>query len=413
MEQPIKKLIFIYYALYGGCKAMVIIPSEKASNVTYAIRNIVAEAKKIEKQGKQILYCNIGDPCKFDFKTPKHIIDAVTDAMIRGENGYAPSQGIEEARIAISEHMASYNKVNVKSDKVFITSGGSEAIELALTALLNPGENVLTPAPGYPLYNAVITKIGGVLNPYYLDDDWNLDIADIKQKINEKTKAIILINPNNPTGKMYSAELLKEVITLAKNHNLVIFSDEIYDKLLFEKEHISIASLCEDVPILTINGMSKSYMVPGWRVGWIAVSNIEENCPYFLTMKRLLDARLCSPAPQQFAIKPALTGPQDHLKEACQKLRERRDFVCERLNNIKGISCVKPDAAFYAMAKLESDRFKTDEEFVLQLLKETGVLFVHGSGFEVKPGSKSFRIVYLPTMETLKDAMDKLESFMN
>ena len=392
---------------------MIINPSKTASSVTYAIRNIVAEAKKIEAQGMKILYCNIGDPCKFDFQTPKHIISAVTDAMLRGENGYAPSPGIEEARVAVSNHMADYNKVNVKSDKIFITSGGSEAIELALTALLNPGENVLTPAPGYPLYNAVIKKIGAVLNPYYLDEEWNPDPKDIEQRINEKTKAIIIINPNNPTGKMYSPETLKEIISIAEKHNLVIFSDEIYDKLLFDKKHTSIASLTNNVPVLTINGMSKSYLVPGWRVGWMAVSNIEDDSPYFITLKRLLDARLCSPGPQQFAIKAALEGPQDHLIEVGKKLRERRDLVYNRINKIKGTSCVQPDAAFYAMAQLHSDKFSTDEEFVLKLLRETGVLFVHGSGFEVKPGTKSFRIVYLPQTEILNEALDKLEEFMN
>ncbi len=391
---------------------MTVSPSLNSSNVTYAIRNIVAEAKKIEAGGKKILYCNIGDPCKFDFETPVHIIEAVVEAMKRGDNGYAPSPGIEQARQAVAKHMAGYNKVNVSPEKVFLTSGGSEAIELALTALLNPGENVLTPAPGYPLYNAVLTKIGARLNPYYLDDGWNPDPQEIKSKINDKTKAIILINPNNPTGKMYDLELLNEIISIARQHNLVIFSDEIYDKLLFEKKHISIASLCGDVPVITLNGMSKSYLVPGWRVGWMAISNLDDNDPYFLTIKRLLDARLCSPGPQQYAIKAALEGPQDHLIEVNQKLRERRDLVYGRLNKIDGISCVKPDAAFYAMAQLHSDKFKTDEEFVLQLLRETGVLFVHGSGFETKPGTKSFRVVFLPNTEILNEALDKLEEFM-
>lgn len=391
---------------------MLINPSKTASSVTYAIRNIVAEAKKIEAQGMKILYCNIGDPCKFDFQTPKHIISAVADAMASGENGYAPSTGVEEARSAISDHMMDYNKVNVKSDKIFITSGGSEAIEIALTALVNPGENVLTPAPGYPLYNAVIKKIGAVLNPYYLDDEWNPDPSDIEQKINEKTKAIIIINPNNPTGKMYSTETLQKIIEIAGKHNLVIFSDEIYDKLIFDKKHISIASLTSNIPVLTINGLSKSYLVPGWRVGWMAVSNIEEDSPYLTTIKRLLDARLCCPGPQQFAIKAALEGPQEHLIEVCQKLRDRRDLVHERINKIKGLSCIQPDAAFYAMAQLHSDKFQTDEEFVLKLLRETGVLFVHGSGFEVRPGTKSFRIVYLPQPEILTESLDKLDEFM-
>ncbi len=334
--------------------------------------------------------------------------------MLLNENGYAPSQGIEEARHAISAHVKSYNHFDVSADRIFITAGASEAIELALTALLNHGENVLTPAPGYPLYNAVIHKIGAVLNPYYLDDqqDWFPDLDDIKKKINSKTKGIVIINPNNPTGAVYDRELLLGLIEIARTHGLVIFSDEIYDKLLFEKKHISIASLCDDVPVLTFNGLSKSFLAPGWRTGWMMINNLGPDQDYFGTIKKLLDARLCAAGPPQFAIKAALEGPQDHIRDTIDRLRERRDLVHTRLNTMSGVSCVKPEAAFYAMPRLDSDRFATDEEFVLEFLKESGVLFVHGSGFETKPGTKYFRIVYLPQMPLLKEAFDKLEAFL-
>ncbi len=391
---------------------MEIIPSQNAGKVTYAIRNIIAEAKKVEASGKKILYCNIGDPCIFDFQTPRHIIDAVTEAMNRNKNGYAPSPGIEEGREAVAKHLASYNNIKIKPESVFLTAGGSEAIELALTALVSAEENVLTPAPGYPLYNAVITKIGAVLNPYYLNDEWDLDPSEIESRINEKTKAIIIINPNNPTGKMYDEETLRKVIDIALKHKLVIFSDEIYDKLLFEKKHVSIAALTQEVPVITLNGMSKAYLVPGWRVGWMALSNIETDSPYYTTVRRLLDARLCSPGPQQYAIKAALEGPQDHLTEVLGKLKKRRDIVYDRLNRIPGIKCTKPDAAFYAMPEIEDERFSSDEEFVLKLLRETGVLFVNGSGFQTKPGRKFFRVVFLPQEEVLNEAFDKLETFL-
>lgn len=393
---------------------MNILPSKRAMGVTYAIRNIVHAAKELEKKGKKIIYCNIGDPCKFDFSTPTHMIDAVYNAMKKGENGYAPSGGVDEAISAISKHIREYNKIESDNETIFITSGASEAIEIALTALLNTGENVLTPAPGYPLYNAVINKIGAELNPYYLNDqnNWFPDLDDIEKKINKSTKGIVIINPNNPTGSVYEKEILLGLIEIARKHKLVLFSDEIYDKLLFEKKHISLASLCDDVPILTFNGLSKSYLVPGWRTGWMIVSNLPKSSDYFSCIKKLLDARLCSVGPQQFAIKAALEGPQDHIVTTLKKLKERRDLVFNRLNSIPGISCVKPEAAFYAMPKLESDAYETDEEFIMDFLKETGVLFVHGSGFETKPNTKYFRIVFLPQTELLVNALDALENFM-
>lgn len=393
---------------------MSVIPSERAQRVTYAIRNIVHIAKELEKEGKKIIYCNIGDPCKFDFSTPSHMIEAVYNAMKRGENGYAPSSGYDEAREAILQHVRQYNHINVGIDQIFMTTGASEAIEIALTAILNPGENVLTPAPGYPLYNAVINKIGGELNPYYLDEEqnWFPDLTDLEKKINKKTKGIVIINPNNPTGAVYDRDILLRLIEIASKYHLVLFADEIYDKLLFEKKHLSIASLCDDVPVITFNGISKSYLAPGWRTGWMIISNIAQGNEYYMCIQKLLDARLCSASPQQFAVSAALKGPQDHIKETLNKLRERRDLIHERLNNIPGISCVKPEAAFYAMPRLDSKKFATDEEFVLELVRDTGVLFVHGSGFETKPGKKYFRVVFLPQTELLAEALEKLEDFL-
>ncbi|MGV8123668.1 MAG: aminotransferase class I/II-fold pyridoxal phosphate-dependent enzyme [Candidatus Xenobiia bacterium LiM19] len=393
---------------------MKIHSSERAGQVTYAIRNIVHTAREVERTGKKIFYCNIGDPNKFGFATPPHMIEAVHQAMLRNENGYTPSSGVEEARLAVAEHVKSNNGIHTSADRVFMTAGASEAIELALTALLNPGENVLTPAPGYPLYTAVIKKIGAVLNPYYLDESqgWFPDISDMEKRINDKTKGIVFINPNNPTGAVYDRAILEEILKLARKHSLVVFADEIYDKLLFDKKHVSIASLCDDVPILTFNGLSKSYLAPGWRTGWMIINNLAIDDEYFASIRKLMDARLCSAGPQQFAVKAALEGPQDHIKATLDTLRVRRDLIHERLNRIPGMSCVKPEAAFYAMPRLDSDAWESDEKFVIELVKETGVLFVHGSGFDTKPGTKYFRVVYLPQTELLREAFDRLEDFM-
>ncbi|MDQ7822877.1 MAG: aminotransferase class I/II-fold pyridoxal phosphate-dependent enzyme [Candidatus Eremiobacteraeota bacterium] len=393
---------------------MHITPSQRASKVTYAIRNIVHEAKKVEALGKKVIYCNIGDPNKFDFRTPPAMIEAVHQAMLKGENGYAPSSGIQEAREAVARHAREHNGIDTNPEMVFITAGASEAIEIALTALLDVGDDVLTPAPGYPLYHAVVTKIGARLNPYYLDEarGWLPDLEDIKAKITPRTKGIVIINPNNPTGAVYDRETLLSIIEIARSRRLIIFADEIYDKLIFDKSHISLASLCDDVPVITLNGLSKSYLAPGWRTGWMIIKNLKATDEYFLTIRKLLDARLCSVGPQQFAIKAALEGSQDHIRETLAKLRERRDLIHSRLNSIGGISCVKPESAFYAMPRLDSERFATDEDFVLELVRETGVLFVHGSGFEIKPGKKYFRVVYLPQTALLKEALDLLEHFM-
>lgn len=390
---------------------MEITPSKKASEITYAIRNIIAEAKKLENQGKKILYCNIGDPCKYDFKTPEHIIEAAISALRTKENGYAPSYGCQEAREAISAFLNKKNGLKTVPDDIFVTTGASEGIELALAALLNPGENALIPVPGYPLYQAALTKLGAQAKTYGFDSSWFPSLNSIGNAIDEKTRAIILINPNNPTGAVYDKQILEDILALAKRRNLVVFSDEIYDKLIFRKKHYSTASLSGEVPVITLNGMSKAYLVPGWRIGWLALSNFESP-KYASALKKLFDARLCSPSPFQYAISAALNGPQDHIQETNAKLEKRRDLVYDKLINTGLISCVKPEAAFYMTPKLINSKFKNDEEFILTLLKETGVLFVHGSGFMTDPTDLFFRIVYLPPENILEEAMDKFTAFI-
>jgi alanine-synthesizing transaminase len=390
-----------------------ILPAERTRNITYAVRDIVVLAKQVAATGKKMLYLNIGDPNLFDFRTPQHIIDAARDAMERNMNGYSPSSGIDEAVASIRKEANRKGITNIQD--IFVTSGASEGIEICLSALVNEGENILTPSPGYPLYDAVLAKLRVENRPYYLDEanGWQPDLEDIASKIDEKTRAIVIINPNNPTGSLCEKETLIGLIELARKHNLVIFADEIYDKLIIdeEHEHISIASLDSEVPFITFNGLSKSYLGPGWRIGWGIVSGDKEILKDYLEgINKILRARLCANHPEQYAIKPALEGDQSHLLEVRKKLHSRRDITMTMLNDIPGISCVEPRGAFYAFPRLEIP--DPDLTFVQNLLSETGVVVVHGSGFGQRPGTKHFRIVFLPQEPVLKEAYSQIAAFM-
>jgi len=389
--------------------ASKITPSKRTENVTYAVRDIVVLAKKTAATGKEMMWLNIGDPLNYDFETPKHMIDAVDKAMREGHNGYSDSSGIDPALDAIRRRAESQGIKNIQD--VLVTNGGSEAIEICLTSILNPGDNILTPLPGYPLYEAIINKLEGEEIGYTLDEEneWQPNVSDIEAKINDRTKGIVLINPNNPTGSVCSRETLMQIVELARKHGLVIYSDEIYDRLLFDDaEHISIASLADDVCFVTFNGISKNYLAPGWRIGWAILSGPKEVCQdYVDAVNKFTRARLCSNHPMQYAIAPALDGPQDHIKEAIEKLERRRDICVERLNAIDGISCVAPKGAFYAFPKLEID--VDDKKWVEGLIEETGVVTVHGSGFGV-PGH--FRIVLLPDEDTLEKACNAIADYM-
>ncbi len=386
-----------------------IIPSHRTENVTYAVRDIVVLAKKTAALGKEMMWLNIGDPLKYDFKTPMHMIEAVSKAMNEGFNGYSDSSGIDEALDAIKRRAESQGIKNIQD--VVITNGGSEAIEICLTSILNPGDNILTPSPGYPLYEAIINKLEGKEIKYKLDEenDWQPNVADMESKINDRTKGIVLINPNNPTGSVCSRETLMQIIEVARKHNLVIYSDEIYDRLLFDgAEHISIASLADDICFVTFNGISKNYMAPGWRIGWAIVSGPNEICEdYTNAINKFTRARLCSNHPMQFAIKPALEGPQDHIKEAIDKLEKRRNISMDILNGIDGISCVSPKGAFYAFPKIE--RNVDDKKWVEGLIEQTGVVTVHGSGFGCP---RHFRIVLLPNENVLEKACNHIGDYM-
>ena len=388
-----------------------ITPAKRTKNITYAVRDIVVLANEVAKSGKEMLYLNIGDPNIYDFEPPKHLVEATYKAMLENKNGYAPSSGIKEAVDAIEGEAERKGITNVHD--IFVTTGASEAIDICLTALVNEGENVLTPTPGYPLYTAIESKLEMITNPYYLNEDngWLPDIDDIKSKINDKTKAIILINPNNPTGSLYTQESLLQIIDLALENDLVIFADEIYDKLLFDgKEHVSIASLNKDVSCITFGGLSKNYMVPGFRIGWGIVSGRKEVlADYIEAMNKILRARLSANHPEQYGIKPSLEGEQSNLLEAKEKLTLRRDMTVEMLNSIPGISCVKPEGAFYAFPQLHMNQ--PDNHFVAELIKETGVVVVPGSGFGQVPGTQHLRVVFLPNEQILEKAYNAIGDF--
>ena len=387
-----------------------IVPATKTINVKYAIRDIISLANQVASTGKKMYYLNIGDPNIYDHTTPHSVIDATCNAIKMNKNGYAPSTGIKSALDAIAKDANKKGIDNILD--IFVTTGASEAIEICLASLLNRGENFLMPTPGYPLYTAVQSKLELEPNPYYLSEEngWQPDIEDIRSKINDKTRAIVLINPNNPTGSVCKKETLLKIIDLALEFNLVIFADEIYDKIMFDgKKLTSIAALNKDVSSITFSGLSKNYLAPGFRIGWGIVSGRQEILgDYIEAINRLLRARVSANHPEQYAIVTALEGDQSHLAEMITKLERRRDIMCNILDKIDGISLVKPEGAFYAFPSI---KVNDDNHFVTQLIKETGVVVVPGSGFGQKPGTNHFRIVTLPQEEILEEAFKLIGEF--
>ena len=386
--------------------------AQRLENVRYAIRDLACVADEVAKKGHKILPLNIGDPINFDFHTPAHLIEAIYKAMKDGKNGYAPSPGIKEALEAIRGEAERKGITSVQD--VFVTSGVSETVDICLSALLNPGDNLLTPSPDYPLYSAVLAKSGLELNAYALneDDGWQPDLIDVHKKIGPRARGIVLINPNNPTGAVCSRRMLEAIAELARRNNLIIFADEIYDKLILDDDqHISLAAVAPDVPVVTFGGLSKNYLAPGWRIGWGIVSGDATAVkPYIDGIHRLLRSRLCANHPEQYAIKVALEGPQDHLKEVLGKLRSRRDLTMKWCSSTPRVSCVSPKGAFYAFPRLDIP--ENDDVFVKELLVQKHVLVVHGSGFGQKAGTKHFRIVFLPDEQTLTTAYAGIADFM-
>jgi len=389
-----------------------ITPAARLENVRYAIRDLACVADEAAKQGHKILPLNIGDPLNFDFQTPAHMIEAVHKAMRDGKNGYSPSSGIKEALEAIRGEAGRKGITTIQD--VFVTSGVSETVDICLAALLNPGDNLLTPCPDYPLYSAVLAKLGIGLNTYYLneDDGWQPDLGDIERKITSRTRGIVLINPNNPTGAVCTSAMLEQIAELARRYNLVIFSDEIYDKLIIDEDpHIAVAAVAPDVPVVTFGGLSKNYLAPGWRVGWgIASGEASVIGAYLEGVNKLLRARICANHPEQYAIKAALEGPQGHLVEVRRKLRSRRDLTVQWCRETARVSCVAPRGAFYAYPSIDIP--EPDEVFVTELIRQKHVMVVHGSGFGQRIGTQHFRIVFLPDEKTLAAAYSAIGEFL-
>jgi len=389
-----------------------ILAASRLEHVRYAIRDLAVLADDLARQGKQILPLNIGDPVLFDFCTPPHLIEAAAQAMRDGHNGYAPSPGVGVAIEAIRAKAEQEGLQNIQS--IFITEGVSEAVDICLTALLDPGDNVLTPSPEYPLYSAILAKLGIQKNSYRLDEanNWEPDIEHMASRVTKSTRGLVLINPNNPTGVVYSQSTLEAIVEIARRHNLVIFTDEIYDKLVLDSgPHIPIAALAPDLPVVTLNGLSKACLVPGWRVGWGIVSGDAAAVrPYVEGIHKLLRARLCANHPLQYAIPAALHGPDAFRHEALRKLRARRDLVMEWAKATPRVHCVTPRGAFYAFPRLDIE--EDDETFVKGLLKEKYVLVVHGSGFDQPPPCRHIRIVFLPREDILQDALNRIAAYL-
>ena len=386
--------------------------ARRVSGFTYAIRNIVVEARKVEAAGRKVRYLNIGDPITFGFTTPPHMIEAVTRALRDGDNGYQPSVGILPAREAVAGELTRRG-MPVSADRVLITAGTSEGIELALTALAETGDEVLVPSPTYPLYTAVLAKIGARAVYYRTDpgNGWLPDLDDVRRLVTSATRALVVIDPNNPTGATYPTEVRKTLIEIADRHNIALLADEVYGDLAYDGPVPPMASLYPDAPIISFSSLSKAYLAPGWRTGWMAVGRTERLDDVLAGIKKLADGRLCSNGPMEHGIVAALTGDRSHEPAFRAALRERADVTVSRLNAIEGITTVAPTAAFYAMPRVSLPPGVTDEQYVLALLRETGVLCVYGSGFGTRPEDGFFRVVFLASPQELAEIYDLVAGF--
>ena len=393
--------------------------SHKLDNVCYDIRGkIHQEALRMEEEGQRILKLNIGNTATFGFEAPEEVVRDVIRSLPNSQ-GYCESNGIFPARKAIAQYYQQKGMKNVDADDIFIGNGASELITMTMNALLNNGDEVLVPAPDYPLWTAAINLAGGKAVHYMCDEqaNWYPDIEDMKKKVTSRTVGIVLINPNNPTGAVYPTPLLQEIVEFARQNNLVIFADEIYDKILYDDvAHRSICTLADDVTVVTFNGLSKVYRACGFRMGWILITGPEKRNKGFVDgIKLMMAMRLCANVPLQHAIQTALGGYQSVGEYIVPggRIYEQREYVYKALNDIPGISAVKPKAAFYIFPKIDTARFNitNDEQFALDLLREKKILIIHGGGFNWdKPDH--FRVVYLPRTEILKDATGKLADFL-
>jgi alanine-synthesizing transaminase len=384
----------------------------RVDRFSYAIRNIVAAARAVESRGVRVRYLNIGDPVAFGFDTPPHLVEAAVRAMHDGHNGYLPSPGIAAARDAVAADYAARG-VAVSPDRVLITTGTSEGIDLALNALVDEGDDVLVPLPTYPLYTAVLATINARPRYYRTDPDrdWLPDLDHLATLITPRTRVLVVIDPNNPTGAVYPAPTRRALIEFADRHGLTILADEVYGELGFDGPVPLLATLDPDAPIISFSSLSKAYLAPGWRTGWMVVSSTSRLDNVLAAVKKLADGRLCSPGPMQHAVVAALTGDRSHQARFRRSLAERARLTAQSLNAIPGMRCVLPRAAFYALPAVSLPPGRTDEDYVLALLRATGILCVYGSGFGMRPEQGTFRIVFLADPGELASIYSEIGAF--
>lgn len=395
--------------------------SEKLHGVCYDVRGpVLDEANAMKRQGMEVLQLNIGNPAPFGFTAPDIVLHSIQEALKDPmSQGYSDSKGIQAARDAILRYHREKELPHITEEQIYLGNGVSELISLSMQGLLNNGDEILIPSPDYPLWTAAAKLAGG--NPvHYICDEssgWYPDIADMEKKITDKTKGIVVINPNNPTGALYPKEVLEQIVELARKHELILFADEIYDRLVLDgKKHVSIASLAPDLFCVTFNGLSKSHRIAGYRCGWMILSgDISKAKGYIEGINMLSSMRLCANVPAQHVIAPALDNrPEtDELLLPGGRIYEQRKCICDAIADIDGLSAVTPEAAFYIFPKVDSKKFNihNDEQFVLDFLREKHVLLVHGGGFNWQEPDH-FRIVYLPDVEVLTRSMQKMKEFL-
>jgi alanine-synthesizing transaminase len=391
-------------------------PSERAANFVYAIRNVVRAAEALERQGRRVIYLNIGDPQSFGFHPPDFVIDAVNRAVRDKFSGYSHSSGLLEARESIARYATGLGAPTQTKD-VIVTSGASEAADLTLTALVNPGDEVLLPAPGYPIYPAIVGKLGAQVRYYHLQpqEAWRPSVDEVRSLITPKTRAIVLINPSNPAGSITPDSITRELLALAAERELLVISDEVYRELCFTTPPTAASVLAKEsgAAVVTLESLSKTHMLSGWRIGWLRFTHPESMNGLADSVVKLAGGRVCSPTPAQYAVASALEGSKEYIANFIREIRRRRDLATARVAAIDGLSCVVPEAAFYLMVKTENLAGRTDEQFALDLLEASGVLVVHGSGFGCDPKDGYFRLVYLAGEQTLDAAFDGIEQAMH
>ncbi len=387
--------------------------SKKVMGVEYAIRDIVLAARKVEQSGMTVDYLNIGDPVQFGFQPPDNVKQALIDSINKGENYYSSSEGLLELREEIAKK-ENLKGLSITADDILITNGVSEGLDMVISSIVEEGDEVLLPGPYYPPYASYVRLHGGIPVEFSVDlNNSTPDIEDIKSKITSKTVAICLISPNNPTGVVFNENALKQLVDIANEHNLYIICDEIYDQIIFDDKFVGIGKVAGDSPIIILNGFSKVHLMSGLRIGYIAfnqspqLESIREHLP------KLARVRIATSLPVQHAALESLRGSQNYINNFVSEMKKHRDLVVKRLNEMPGLSCPNPKGAFYAFPKIEDNRFGNDKEFVTKLLESKGVLTVHGSGFGEQYGTGHFRLVYLPSLEILDSAMNKIEEFVS